>query len=228
MTRTSADPLDRGAPARRGRRRTVTAAAGVAVVGLALAGCSYLSPAQVVDRYAQADGTWAELRDPGTGAVVRLEDMLVVSSKPGAPGVLIGAVSSDAAEDLTVAITLIPSAPATSSDGGQVTPIPIKLVMVPAGGHVTFGPGNEKVDVPSVPAPPGAMVTLNAAVSSGEGVRFSAPVVRPQGDYEGVTPAPVPSTTSTTAETTETTAPEGSTTESPSVSTSGPETTTTS
>ncbi len=220
MTRTSAVAI----PGRRGRRRAVVAAAGAAAVGLALAGCSYLSPAQVVERYPQADGTWAELHDPGTGARLRLEDMLLVAEKSNAPGTLIGAISSDGDSEITVALSLVPAAPASSGQEAQLTPI--GLVKVPAHGHVTFGPEGEQLGVASVPVPPGATVTLHAAVSSGETVQFSAPVQRPQGIYEGVSPsAPTTATPSTL-----TTSPGASTsgTVSPSGSTSGPEPTTSS
>jgi hypothetical protein len=198
VTRTSAD----AAPARRGRRRAVVAAAGVAAVGLALAGCSYLSPAQVVDRYAQADGTWAELRDPGTGATLRLEDMLLVAGEAKGPGVLVGAISSDADQETTVLLALVPPTPTESADSEQAgQPTPIDAVKVPAHGQVTFGPGGKRVDIAAVPVAPGAVVTLTAQVVSGESVQFSAPVVRPQGHFGSITPSAPKSSSATSGAT---------------------------
>jgi hypothetical protein len=225
VTRTSADAV----PARRGRRRIVVAAAGVAAVGLALAGCSYLSPAQVVDRYAQADGTWAELKDPGTGATLRLEDMLLVSARANGPGVLVGAISSDADQETTVLLGLVPPTPTESADSGQSPQATtIDAVKVPAHGQVTFGPGGKRVDVATVPAAPGAVVTLTAQVVSGESVQFSAPVVRPQGHFGSISPSAPATTPSGATPSTVTTSPGAETSGSPSVSTSEPAPTTSS
>lgn len=177
------------AAAARPQRRAVVAAAGLAAAGLALTGCSYLSPAQVVERYPQSDGTWAELEDPATGSLLRLEDMLLVSAGAGAPGVLIGAIANTGSEKVDVTVSVLPVAPAAAE---QTPPAPMPVggtVTVPPRGQVLFGPQGRPAQVQAVPAPPGATVTLRVSVGSGEAVQFSVPVQRPQGIYSSVSPS---------------------------------------
>jgi hypothetical protein len=148
------------APSRSLRRSLVAAAV---VVGLA--GCSATNPIQTDRPYSASDGVRVELGD------VRLDNLLAVTTKQGAPGALSGAVTNDGGTDATVTLTVGDAA--TSLD-------------VPAHGAVLFGTGTgsgsgtgtgEAVPLASVDAAPGALLAVSVTAGAAGTTSVQVPVL---------------------------------------------------
>jgi hypothetical protein len=162
------------------RTRDVTGRTGLALAALvlSLAGCSALSPTVITTPYPAADGVQLDL--PGTD--VKLRDFLVIGTEKGAPASVLGSVVNDGSTPVRVSL---------QSDPGESAQPTQTVVPVEAHGSVLIGPDQEiQMAIPQLPVPPGGVVTLSAATGTGGTASFQLPVLRPEGFYAGMTPAP--------------------------------------
>ena len=89
--------------------RATALATGVAVVGLALAGCSTTNRITTEDPYGPSDGIRVALGD------VRGSNLLVVSEAEGEPGNLLGGLVNEGTEPRTVTVSRATTRPTSSS-----------------------------------------------------------------------------------------------------------------
>jgi len=159
---------------RRNRRpAAVMLALGLAGVAVLASGCTLASPKTIVTPYAAADGSNTDVDAP-TGGAVQLRNFLLISAGKNHPGVLVGAVL----------------------DADGTTALAQTSLQIEPGRLATFGAdGGASLQVPALPAPPGATVTVKAETPAG-GRTFTVPVLMPQGFYSGITATEAPSPTS--------------------------------
>lgn len=138
--------------------------------GLVLTGCSATNPMLTQLDYNASDGLDLQVGD------VRGINLFVVTAAEGEPGVLVGALTNEDDEDVTVEISV------SGEDGASTDPVRVE---VPAGGTVSFAGAEstegrvqaEEVELDAVPARPGAHVTLEVRVGTGESVTRRVPVL---------------------------------------------------
>jgi hypothetical protein len=131
----------------------------VAVIALALAGCSATNPIQTDKPYSPADGVRVVLGN------VRAENLLAVTSAAGAAGALSGALVNSGPADVTVTLTV--------ADTSQP-------VSVPAHGSVLIGTGNatgKRVPLPTVSAAPGMLLDVQLSTPADGSVSVQVPVL---------------------------------------------------
>lgn len=177
---------------RRVRRRLVAAAA-VAALPL-LSACATFSPATTLVPYDASDGIGLQLGQ------IEAANLLVVGSAKGGDGVLSGALVNKGTDAVTVAI----------STEGAPTPVTIDvpgqtMVRLTADGTATTAGSvgsAATVLVPSLAAPPGAVVTVQLATRAAGQARVQVPVLPPQHEYATITPPPTtpPATQSPTGQ----------------------------
>ena len=157
------------------RRRTssLAGAAVLAATGLGLSACSAASPAVIATPYQAAAGTNADLVDSASGTTVHLRNFVLVAGAAGRPGVLLGAVTTDAAKPVTVTLTVLDSKGQPAATG---------TVTATANALTSVGPEGTSVPVAQSPAAAGAVVQLHAATSSG-GTTMSLPIVAATGQF---------------------------------------------
>lgn len=156
MTRTSS----------RGRSR-VLAAATLASAAV-LAGCG-IAPSEIVS-YPASDGV-----DLTLGAL-QADNLLVLTAAENDPGTLIGALTNNGDQAMTVHIGLADSPTA-----------------VPVAAHSTtlLGPQHKEIGLASVPAPPGALVELSIDSDVAGAASLQVPVLDGSlPDYASLVPAP--------------------------------------
>jgi hypothetical protein len=162
------------------RTRDVAVRTALAVTALAvsLAGCSALSPRVINTPYPAADGV--QLNLPGSN--VKLRDFLVVGTSVGAPAEVIGVVVNDGSSPARISL---------QADLGATAQPTQTLVQVEAHGVVRIGPDQAtQMELPQLPVIPGGVLALSAATATGGTANLEVPVVLPEGDYAGLTPAP--------------------------------------
>lgn len=174
--------------ARRPSRFVVT---GVVALGaaMALSGCVLASPAIISTPYPASDGSEGSITDPATDATIKLQNFLVVAAGKNQPGSLVGAVVNTGTSAVTVQLAVADQDGATEISGASVTADPGKIAQI--------GPSAIAVTVPSVPQPPGSVLTLVAKTDGGGSVRFTVPVLEPKAEYASLTPTPTPTETPT-------------------------------
>jgi hypothetical protein len=174
---------------RTARRPARIVATGVVAVGaaLTLSGCVLASPAVVNTPYPASDGSTGTITDPATKATIKLQNFLVVSGGQGKPGSLVGAVVNTGTADVSVKLTLTADQAGPSLGEISVSTAPNKLTQV--------GPSSAALTVPSVPQPPGSVLTLSAKTDGGGNVQFTVPVMAATGEYAALTPTPTPTPT---------------------------------
>ena len=131
----------------------------VAVLALALAGCSATNPIQTDKPYSPGDGVRAQLGD------IRAENLLAVTSAAGDPGALSGALVNSGSSNALVTLTV-------DSSSQQVT--------VPAHGSVLLGTGNatgRQVPLPTVTAAPGALLDVEISTPADGSLHVRVPVL---------------------------------------------------
>jgi hypothetical protein len=202
--------------------RTAIAAAGVA---LTLAGCSATNPQTIATPFNPGEGGSAQLGgEPGNGGGdgnyqgnggIKLRNFLVVSQGKGQPGVVVGGISNDTAEEATVQLML-----ATEESDGSPQSLGQTSVQVKPGEFVQFGnpaalsasasPGSSQAEatapgggpsvwfqVPTVPVIPGSIITMQARTSKLGGTSFNVPVYPAVEYYSSLTPTASASPSST-------------------------------
>ncbi len=173
------------------RRRGVAAVAAAAALPL-LSACATYSPATTMIPYNASDGTSLQLGQ------IEGANLLVVGSAKGGEGVLSGALVNTGADAVEVAVsTQGAPTPVTITVPGQGM---VKLVADSTASTSTPGASTSAADgtatvlVPSLAAPPGALVTVQMATRSAGQTQALVPVVLPQQEYATITPPP-PTTT---------------------------------
>ncbi|ACQ79033.1 putative lipoprotein [Beutenbergia cavernae DSM 12333] len=145
--------------ARSSRARIATGAIAL-VAAAALVACS---PITTNEQYAASDGVLVSLGDDASPAVTG-ENVLVVSEAEGEPGVVIGALTNRTDGPRSVTVSL---------DGVALT-----IVRVDAGETVTIGTeSGPQIDIPAVPAPPGAVTDLGFETPEDGAVTVAVPVL---------------------------------------------------
>lgn len=148
-------------------RRLVLVALGLTV---ALAGCSATNAITTDRNYDPSDGLGIVLGE------VELTNVLVLTAAEGEAGTVLGAATNRGTNPVDLSIGL--------GDGADT------VVALPAGGTVTLGPDAETVGLESVPAPPGALVTLYLETAAGGSVTLDVPVLDGTlPEYEDLVPA---------------------------------------
>lgn len=139
------------------RRPTVVVAAALSA-GLAaglLTGCQSSNPI-TAEPYAASDGVDVDLGS------VRAANLLVLAAEQGAPGTVIGSVTNEGTEPVTVEIGVADAL--TSID-------------VEPGGTALLGPDHAEVPVEAVDAPPGALLQLRLTTTSEGSTTVTVPVL---------------------------------------------------
>lgn len=163
-------------------RRTPSAArrvAGAVAVAAALgasAGCSYINPITTAEPYAASDGFRVSVGDQ-----VRGENLMVLTSGEGEPGVLLGALINTSDAPTTVTLEIGGDAPERL---GEI-PLDAKQTVLlspetPERDAVTSSAPSLGADLPevgSVPAPPGGLVTLVLKTPEAGAVEVQIPVL---------------------------------------------------
>jgi hypothetical protein len=164
------------------RPRTLRAAAfgaGLAVVGLALAGCSATNPMTTQDAYSASDGVVAVLGD------VRGLNLLVLSEAEGDPGSLQGGLVNDGTSDRLVTLAV----------GDQATTVsvgPKETVLLGLGRGTDEG--HAEVLFPAMEVPPGAMQPITISTPEAGSTVVEVPVLNGiLPEYATDIPTPTPS-----------------------------------
>ncbi len=178
------------------RRTTVAATVGapVAALVLALSGCVAWTPQTAASPYEAGDGSNAQVGGRGEIGGIKLRNFLLVSEEEGAPGVLVGGILNETGEPVQVQLQVQPAAAGVDQPTilAQRTVDTRPDVLTQVGGN-----GTVQIQVPSVPLPPGALLSLVVQTPLG-GTRMSLPILPPAGAYSVITPtaaSPSPSPT---------------------------------
>jgi hypothetical protein len=159
----------------------VRVAATVAGLTLALAGCSYTSPPDVLKVTDPGDGRSGAIGgDAGNGGV-KLRNFLVVSDGSGKPGTLVGAVSNETTGPAQVTLTVV-----ATDQSGQQTPVGSTNVSLKPSEFVQFGSPAGATTSPA--AASAATPSTSAAQSVGSSASYT-PTPPPSGDTNASGPA---------------------------------------
>ncbi|MDQ5840436.1 MAG: hypothetical protein M3537_04675 [Chloroflexota bacterium] len=161
--------------------RSLVVGAAALATALALSGCQVMSPIQTNETYQPADGVAVDLGD------VQVRDLVVITGARGEVGTLSGMVVNSGTKPVTVTF-------AAGGSGGAAT------MEIAAGkqDRLSGVDGIAPVTLPNVPAAPGDVVRLTVSTPAGGAPVVSVPVLRPDGYYATITPAP-PQTSATSA-----------------------------
>lgn len=166
------------------RRRGVLAAlATVAAATSLVSGCAAGFDATSLQPYAPADGVYAESGE------IRALNVLVVAADGATDGVVLMTIANDGRrDDRLVGI---------EADAGSVeADTPLTL---PAGGTVAFGgpEAEASATVTDLQVQPGQTIELRLTFARAEPLSVRTVVMPATGDYEGITPTPEATFTST-------------------------------
>ena len=159
--------------ARSSFRHRLAAAGVVALVGVALTGCSATNQITTVKAYSASDGVRAELGD------MTAENLIVLTSAKGAPAALQGAVTNRGTAAVTVSLTSGTVAIGTV----RVKPAETVLLGGDTGKDITFTAANA----------PGEVTPLTLATGPGGSLTVSVPVLDGTlPEYATLVPTPTP------------------------------------
>jgi len=142
--------------------RAAALAAGVAVVGLVLAGCSATNPITTEDPYGASDGVRMTLGD------VRGSNRRVVSEAKGEPGSLLGGLINNSTEDRVVTVS--------AGDTTEKIELGPKETVLLGGGDAPED-GQASVVFESVDVPPGAVLVVTFSTPEDGSVTANLPVL---------------------------------------------------
>jgi len=148
------------------RPRTLRAAAlvvGVAVAGLALAGCSATNPITTQNAYSSSDGVRFTLGD------VRGSNLHVLVAAQGDPGTLQGGLINDGSEDRSVTLAIDDDEKTTVELGPKET--------VLLGVSDAEEEGYTEVTFAAVDAPPGGLVPITISTPEDGSIVVQVPVL---------------------------------------------------
>jgi hypothetical protein len=148
--------------------------------GLALSGCQTQSPVQTQVPYNAADGVPVDL------GAVQVRDLVVVGEGRDKTGVISASVSNSGGTEERIAFALPNASPVYATAPPHAT---VRLSE------------SQQVQLPSVPAAPGDVVTLTVQTASAPTAVVSVPVVPASSYYASLaaTAAPSPTSPTTTA-----------------------------
>jgi hypothetical protein len=146
----------------------------------ALAGCSAMNPVATATTYAASDGVNGSIEDPAAGVAVQLRNFLVVGTKKGSPGALIGAVVNQGTKDVEVKFTVLDAAGQSPVGTGSITVKPGELMQI--------GPAGTPVSLASMPTDAGTVIKLKADTAAG-GQMLDLPVLAAEGAYASLAPS---------------------------------------
>ena len=152
-----------------------------ALVGAALlvSGCGTFSPVQTEYDYPAADGVRLSIEG------LELRNLAIVAAAKGADGVLVGQAVNSGASAVDVSF-------AVQGGGAAAT------ATVPANSGDALSDATSTVEIPGVPAPPGAMVDLVVSTPAAGQNIVTVPVLAHTGYYQDLpTPSASPSGTPT-------------------------------
>lgn len=139
-----------------------------AAAALLVSGCAVFSPVQTDEPYIPADGV--PLTIPG----LTLRNLAVVTGTDAGTGVLIGQVVNETGSAVDVSFGI--------EGGGQAS----APTTVAAYSGDTISDTSEQVELPGVPAPPGAMVTLTVTTAEAGQNVVQVPVLLDDRFYTGL------------------------------------------
>ena len=148
------------------RPRTLRAAAlvvGVAVAGLALAGCSATNPITTQHEYSSSDGVRFTLGD------VRGSNLHVLTAAEGDPGTLQGGLINDGSEDRSVTLAIDDDEKTTVQLGPKET--------VLLGVSDAEDEGYAEVTFEAIDAPPGGLVPVTISTPEDGSIVEQVPVL---------------------------------------------------
>jgi hypothetical protein len=149
-----------------------------AALAVALSGCSTLSPSTTSEPYAASDGRNLNL----PGSPVALRNFVVIGAEKGGRAVVLGSVVNGGKSPVQVSL---------QADLGASAQPTQTLVEVGPNSSVQLGPDQKfEMIIPELPVEPGATTTLSAATAAGGRTELAVPVLRPEDEYVGITPAP--------------------------------------
>lgn len=138
----------------------------IIVAALALAGCA---PNTTMRSYAAGDGARADLANQ-----VRAENVLIVSEGEGSPGTLVGSFVNEWSQDTEVSLTV-------DGQGESIT------ITLPGSATVILSPDHESIVLPSIPVPPGGVLSVQLSTTESGSVTLPIPVldgtIDPYQDY---------------------------------------------
>jgi len=139
-----------------------------AAASLLVSGCAVFSPVQTNEPYVPADGVPLEI--PG----LSLRNLAVVTATDAGSGVLVGQVVNETSAAVDVSFGIEGGATAT----GTTT--------VAAFSGDTISDATEQVELPDVPAPPGAVVVLTVTTTEAGQNVVEVPVLLDNRFYTGL------------------------------------------
>lgn len=143
-----------------------------AALTVGLSGCQIFSPVQTSLPYQASDGVPVDLGE------VQIHDLVVVSAAKGSPGNVVGQVVNTSGSAQTILF----------ADGGSAK----ASAQVPP--HTTERlAGGKQVILPSMPVPPGAVISLQVATQASGVHIVQVPVLGPDLYYKTLAPSATPS-----------------------------------
>lgn len=160
-----------GAPVSAQRGRTLRGVVAGSALALTLSACQWTAPITSMKTYEPGDGVSAQVGS------VKVNNLLVVASRQGGPGTVLGRASNTGDQPAQVAVSTVEA----GQQGGAGTP-----VQVPAHGttELTQAQGSTATTLPSVQVPPGSLVQLLVRTEGGQTV-VEVPVLAAEGYYQG-------------------------------------------
>ena len=151
------------------RLRIVKTTAAFVAGSTLLAGCQLISPRQTDEMYDAGDGVSVNV------GPLQLRNVVLVSDKLGAAGVVSAAVGNPTSEDIALSVT-----GAGEGNSAQVT--------IPKNSTVNLSMDGNKVTLAKVDAEPGSMTQLTFASAQAGNSPVGVPVVPATGYYADLTP----------------------------------------
>lgn len=162
------------------RRVRGLGAALVLAGAVSLSGCAAFSPVQTEVIGDVADGVPVDL------GAVRIDNLLVVAPAKGGPGTISASVVNSSGQEVAIAFT-------DQASGSSAR------FAVPAFTTRQISSQSDKVELASVSAPPGAVITMDVTSPISGTSIVTVPVLSEQSYYQTLLPTPAASTPSATA-----------------------------
>ena len=140
-------------------RSTRRLAAALLLTGATALGAGACSPITTMNSYAPSDGVRGDL-----GTQLRVENLMILSPAEGAEGIVLGGLVNETTSPVDVSLAV------EGVSGGQ-------QLSVPAQDTLLLGPDHEAVTIPTVPVPPGAVVSVQVSTPESGSLALDVPVL---------------------------------------------------
>lgn len=134
-------------------------AAALLLSGATALGVGACSPITTMQPYNPSDGVRGVL-----GTQISTDNLMILTDAEGSQGLLLGGVTNKSGDEAQVSF-------AVDGASGALD------VTVPSHSTLLLGPEHEEVIVPSVPAPPGAVVKMTVSTAQSGSITLSVPVL---------------------------------------------------